>query len=99
MADSSADRSVGNAYLLSDWATDRWVTAVAGRLRDADLYQACLIFQRRLIARRQPSPGDRSLGDRAPKWVWPSSEKVYEENVLPISIYIYIAEAIGHHSI
>ena len=51
---------VGMAYLLGDWATDRPATTVAGRLGTADLYQACLIFHRRLVARGRPSPGDES---------------------------------------
>ena len=37
------------AYLLGNWATDRQATAIAGRLGTADLYQACLIFHRRLV--------------------------------------------------
>ena len=35
-----------------DWATDCQATAVARRWGDADLYQACLLFYRRLIGRR-----------------------------------------------
>ena len=57
-ADSTADRPVGMAYLLGDWATDRWAIAVARRPGDRRLNQICLIFHRRLVARRQPSPAD-----------------------------------------
>ena len=30
-ADSSTDHPVGMAYLLGNWATDRWAIPVAGR--------------------------------------------------------------------
>ena len=49
----TANHPVGMAYLLGNWATDRRMTAVAGRLGTADLYQACLIFHRRLDCRCQ----------------------------------------------
>ena len=58
------------AYLLGDWATNRRATAVAGRLGTADLYQTSLIFHRRLVAWRRPSPGDRSPSRPIVKWVW-----------------------------
>ena len=58
-ADCTADHPVGRAYLLGHLATDRRATAVAGRWEVADLYQGCLIFHRRLVGRRRPSPGNR----------------------------------------
>ena len=54
----STDPSVGMAYLLGYWPTDRRMIVVAGRRGGTDLYQACLIFHCRLIARRWPSPSD-----------------------------------------
>ena len=41
--DCSADRLVGIAYLVGNWATVRWAMAVAGRRETADLYQTYLI--------------------------------------------------------
>ena len=53
-ADSTADRPVGMTYLLGDWATDCWAIAVDRQPGDRRLNQTCLIFQRRLVARRRP---------------------------------------------
>ena len=70
-ADCTTDCLVGMAYLLGNWATGRRATAVAGRWETADLYQACLIFHRRLVARRRSSPGNQSATSR--RWCQSSS--------------------------
>ena len=57
-ADSTADCPVSMAYLLGDWATDCSAIAVARRPGDRRLNQTCLIFHRRLVARRRPSAAD-----------------------------------------
>ena len=45
-------------------AGDQRAISVAGRLGTADLYQTYLIFHRRLVAGRLPSPGDQSATSR-----------------------------------
>ena len=70
-ADCTTDCLVGMAYLLGNWATGRRATAIAGRLENADLYQACLIFHRRLVARRRSSPGNQLATSR--RWYQSSS--------------------------
>ena len=47
MADSNADHPVGMAYLLGNWATIGGRLEASGDWVTADLYQACLVFQRR----------------------------------------------------
>ena len=48
-----------------------WSPGDGGHRETADLYQACLIFHWRPIARQRPAPSDQSLGNRGTKWVWP----------------------------
>ena len=60
---------VGRLYHLQLCGYGR--RAIAGRWGTTDLYQACLIFYCRLIARQRPSLNDESLGNRVTQWVWP----------------------------
>ena len=46
--------------LVGNWATDNRAIAIAGRWETANLYQTYLIFHRRLVAGRLPSPSDQS---------------------------------------
>ena len=60
------DRLVGMVYFVGNWATDRRAITVAGRRETANLYKTYLIFRRRLVAGRLPSPGDQSEPSRLP---------------------------------
>ena len=53
------------------WATDCWVTIVAGQLGDGGLKPSMLVLYWQLVARQRTSPGYQTLEDRATKWVWP----------------------------
>ena len=65
---------MGMAYLLGNWPTIARRPESRGDGETADLYQACLIFHFRLIARRRLATSDQSLSDRGTQWVWPFSD-------------------------
>ena len=73
---------MGMTYLLGYWPTDCRTIAGDGRRRDADLYQACLIFHCRLIARAcQSSSGYGPLWTCTLVALWSLSNEKIVENV------------------